>query len=48
MIELLKQLRDDYWKAGFREASRVGLIRDGHYHVPTDIDVICMYCGGPL
>lgn len=44
-LEMLSDIRDDYWKACFAQALAIGLIKDGHYDVQADRDLILSYCG---
>lgn len=42
-------LLEAFWKEAFIAGERSRIIRDGHYHVPTDVDVLKMYLmGGEL
>lgn len=45
MRNIFDHLRDDFWAAAFQQGKCVGILIDGVYHVPTDIDALCMYCG---
>lgn len=41
----LTELRDDFWNAAFKNGKHCGVLRDGHYHIPTDRDWLVMFCG---
>lgn len=45
-IALLGSLEEAIMVSSYTEAMRARIIHDGHYHVPTDIDVTLMYCMG--
>lgn len=43
---LFSTLYVDFIRASFDEGFRVAIIKDGEYHVPTDMDLICAYTMG--
>ena len=43
-VEILRQLREDYWRPAWIDMKRCGVGRDGHYHVPSDRDWVMMWC----
>ena len=43
--ELLKQICDEFWHNAFKEGKRCKIIKDGHYHIETDKDLLAIYCG---
>jgi hypothetical protein len=45
---ILLDLRNDFWMEAYRTAMRSRIIEDGIYHLPTDIDVVYLYCGATL
>lgn len=41
-IPTMRQLYDEFMHSAFREGKRIGLLKDGHYHVPrTLIASVC-------
>ena len=45
-IPTMRQLYNEFMHSAFGEGKRIGLLKDGHYHVPTDVDCIGMFCMG--
>lgn len=43
---MLTILLQHMWNNAFLEGKRARIIHDGHYHPPTDLDVLKMYCMG--
>ena len=44
--QMLQKLSQHLWTEAFKEGRRIGIIEDGIYHIPTDVDCMLMYCMG--